>query len=89
MGFFYTCFTLKEKKKKKVRLTSAIWAVGLITCRALLPAGPYHLQVPYLTDKCFGIVWGPPGTPPKKTPINQFFERLNFGCQCCLKAVDI
>ena len=36
---FQIMFYLKRKKKENVRLTSEIWAVGLITCWALLPSG--------------------------------------------------
>ena len=40
-----------------------------------------------LTNKNFDIVWGchPPQGPPK----NQFFERLNLGCQSALTSGDI
>ena len=38
----------------------------------------------YLTDKYFDIVWGViPRGPPKWTPKNQFFERLNLGVPVC------
>ena len=39
----------------------------------------------YLTDKYFGVVWGPPNRPPK----NQFFEQLNSGCQSVMISADI
>ena len=42
----------------------------------------------YLTDKYFDIVWEcyppPPRDPPNRIPKNQFFERLNLGCQFIL-----
>ena len=45
----------------------------------------------YLTDKYFDIVWEchPPRDPPKWNPKNQFFERLDLGCQFILISGDI
>ena len=45
-----------------------------------------------LTDKYFDIVLGVPPLPqrpPKWTPKNQFFERLNLGCQSVMISGDI
>ena len=44
----------------------------------------------YLTDEHFDVVWGAtPRGPPKWTPQNQVFERLNLECQCFMISVDI
>ena len=36
----------------------------------------------YLRYKSFDMVWG--YGPPRRSPQNQFFERLNLRCQCFL-----
>ena len=50
----------------------------------------------YLTDKYFDIVWAlwfggatTLGTPQMNPPKNQFFLRLNLGCQSVLITADI